>query len=111
VFLSIPNCAGGNTSVDNNARHDGGDGSSFISPDGETFLDALKGSGIKNNTHTPAVCLLWICIIIFKWVFFLGNPLPGYGEVNSRQKSVVKSVCPYLEGTWHLEFTACLAVT
>ncbi|CAL8298935.1 unnamed protein product [Boreogadus saida] len=51
---------GGNTSVDNSARHDGGDGSSFISPDGETFLDALKGmeadgevliSPVQNCSH------------------------------------------------------------
>ncbi|KAJ3612721.1 hypothetical protein NHX12_018979 [Muraenolepis orangiensis] len=33
---------GGNTSADNNARDDGGDGSSFIGPEGETFLDPLK---------------------------------------------------------------------
>lgn len=35
---------GGSTSVDNDPEQDGEDGSSFISPDGEIFMDALKGN-------------------------------------------------------------------
>ncbi|KAI5618794.1 ALK tyrosine kinase receptor [Silurus asotus] len=34
---------GGSTSLDNDPEQDGEDGSSFISPDGEIFMDALKG--------------------------------------------------------------------
>ncbi|KAF4084330.1 hypothetical protein AMELA_G00127450 [Ameiurus melas] len=34
---------GGSTSVDNDPEQDGEDGSSFISPDGKIFMDALKG--------------------------------------------------------------------
>ncbi|KAI1895174.1 hypothetical protein AGOR_G00103580 [Albula goreensis] len=34
---------GGSASVDNNPKKDGEDGSSFISPDGETFFEPLKG--------------------------------------------------------------------
>ncbi|KAG7511008.1 ALK tyrosine kinase receptor [Solea senegalensis] len=33
---------GGNTSMNDNAKHDGDDGTSFLNPEGETFLHALK---------------------------------------------------------------------
>jgi len=55
-LLSNP-AAGGNTSADNNAKHDGGDGTSFISPDGETFLDPLKGTAKKT--------LVCVSLIVF----------------------------------------------
>lgn len=35
---------GGNTSVDNNPKHDGDDGTSILGPEGETFLYPLKGN-------------------------------------------------------------------
>ncbi|KAM4624966.1 ALK tyrosine kinase receptor [Polymixia lowei] len=34
---------GGNTSADNNPQHDGHDGTSFINPEGKTFIEPLKG--------------------------------------------------------------------
>lgn len=38
---------GGSTSVDDDPEQDGEDGSSFISPDGEIFMDALKGNAFS----------------------------------------------------------------
>lgn len=35
---------GGNTSIDNNPKHDGDDGTSFLSPEGQPFLYPLKGN-------------------------------------------------------------------
>lgn len=35
---------GGNTSLDNNPKHDGDDGTSFLGPEGEPFLYSLKGN-------------------------------------------------------------------
>lgn len=35
---------GGNTSLDNNPKHDGDDGTSFLGPEGEPFLYPLKGN-------------------------------------------------------------------
>lgn len=35
---------GGNTSTDDNPKHDGDDGTSFLSPEGEPFLYPLKGN-------------------------------------------------------------------
>ncbi|XP_039642946.1 leukocyte tyrosine kinase receptor isoform X2 [Perca fluviatilis] len=51
---------GGNTSIDNNAKHDGDDGTSFLSPEGEPFLyplKAMEGDGeviispVQNCSH------------------------------------------------------------
>ncbi|GAA6092138.1 ALK tyrosine kinase receptor [Tachysurus ichikawai] len=51
---------GGSTSVDNDPEQDGEDGSSFINPDGEIFVDAFKGmegdgeviiSPVQNCSH------------------------------------------------------------
>lgn len=39
--------SGGNTSVDNNPKHDGDDGTSFLSHQGELFIYPLKGNGEK----------------------------------------------------------------
>lgn len=36
--------SGGNTSVENNPKHDGDDGTSILGPGGELFLDPLKGN-------------------------------------------------------------------
>lgn len=44
VFVSPSLCPGGNTSIDNNPKDDGDDGTSFISQEGETFLFPLKGN-------------------------------------------------------------------
>ncbi|XP_076604688.1 ALK tyrosine kinase receptor isoform X1 [Chaetodon auriga] len=51
---------GGNTSIDNNPKHDGDDGTSFLSPEGDSFLHPLKAmegdgeviiSPVQNCTH------------------------------------------------------------
>ncbi|XP_062413159.1 ALK tyrosine kinase receptor isoform X2 [Pungitius pungitius] len=51
---------GGNTSVDNNPKHDGDDGTSFLGPEGQPFLYPLKGmdgdgeviiSPVQNCSH------------------------------------------------------------
>ncbi|XP_029972923.1 ALK tyrosine kinase receptor isoform X2 [Salarias fasciatus] len=51
---------GGNTSIDNNPKHDGDDGTSFLSPEGEPFVYALKAmegdgeviiSPVQNCSH------------------------------------------------------------
>ncbi|XP_028995578.1 ALK tyrosine kinase receptor isoform X2 [Betta splendens] len=52
---------GGNTSIDNNPKHDGDDGTSFLGPDGEPFLPlplkAMEGDGeviispVQNCSH------------------------------------------------------------
>ncbi|CAK6962082.1 ALK tyrosine kinase receptor [Scomber scombrus] len=51
---------GGNTSLDDNPKHDGDDGTSFVDPDGEIFLHPLKGmegdgeviiSPVQNCSH------------------------------------------------------------
>lgn len=39
-----PFASGGNTSVENNPKHDGDDGTSILGPGGELFLDPLKGN-------------------------------------------------------------------
>lgn len=41
-FLSV--FPGGNTSLDDNPKTDGDDGTSFLGPDGEPFLYPLKGN-------------------------------------------------------------------
>lgn len=40
---------GGSASPDNDPRKDGDDGTSFISPDGEMYLEPLKGKTIKSK--------------------------------------------------------------
>ncbi|XP_034432007.1 LOW QUALITY PROTEIN: ALK tyrosine kinase receptor [Hippoglossus hippoglossus] len=51
---------GGNTSIGNNPKHDGDDGTSFLGPEGESFLDPLKAmegdgeviiSPVENCSH------------------------------------------------------------
>lgn len=43
-FIVLCLFPGGNTSTDNNPKHDGDDGTSFLGPDGEPFLYPLKGN-------------------------------------------------------------------
>lgn len=50
--LSFPICwlTGGNTSLENNPKHDGDDGTSFLSPEGVPFLSVpLKGKKTKRK--------------------------------------------------------------
>lgn len=58
IVLWLPSLlfSGGNTSIDNNPKHDGDDGTSFLGPDGEPFLYPLKGNvegflAVFKNTH------------------------------------------------------------
>lgn len=43
---------GGNTSVENNPKHDGDDGTSFLGPEGEPFLYPLKGNVIGSWVYS-----------------------------------------------------------
>lgn len=44
--------AGGNTSLENNPKHDGDDGTSFLSPEGMHFLSVpLKGNAKKTTKN------------------------------------------------------------
>lgn len=70
---------GGNTSLDNNPKHDGDDGTSILGPDGEPFLYPLKGNSsrmvllktqpsVQSNVPklhlTPLKCL-WVRARVF----------------------------------------------
>lgn len=47
---------GGNTSLDDNPKHDGDDGTSFLGPEGEPFLPyPLKGNVFKSQMNGSAV--------------------------------------------------------
>lgn len=56
LSLCLPSfLLGGNTSIDNNPKHDGDDGTSFLGPEGEPFLYPLKGN-VKQFSSVKLVC-------------------------------------------------------
>ncbi|TMS21065.1 ALK tyrosine kinase receptor, partial [Larimichthys crocea] len=48
---------GGNTSIDNNPKHDGDDGTSFLGPEGELFLYPLKALSPPYNVIARPGCI------------------------------------------------------
>lgn len=90
--------AGGNTSIENNPKHDGDDGTSFLGPEGEPFLYPLKG----NVTGS------WVCSQHLQSANL-------YSAFDTFAVFVGASYCDWTslydeENTfhyWHLEFVFC----
>lgn len=78
-----PFASGGNTSTENNPKHDGDDGTSILGPGGELFLDPLKGNVQRftadlRNKSAVKTCRRELCIQLLIHLKCLSGRVNGF---------------------------------
>lgn len=89
---------GGNTSVENNPKHDGDDGTSFLGPEGEPFLYPLKGNVIGSWVYSRHLQSGNLYSAFDTFAVFVGT---SYCDWTSLY--VEENTFHY----WHFEFVCC----